>query len=93
VGFTEKYVYAGDAQALSGIDPADSGADAAHALHNCGKVDANVIRGMCTEVFGITHFGVQPRRSYDRFRWYAADVQRSPAKQRALDECNFSAHR
>src|SRR5438552_8068506 len=93
VRFTEKHIDAGGTQTLNGIDAADTGADAAPALHYRGKIDANIGGNWRAVVFGVTHLGVQPGRSYYRLRWYAADVQAAAAEQRSLDERDFGAHR
>ena len=56
--FAKKYVDADGAQALHGIDAANAGADAAHALHHRGKIDADIGRRLRTVVLGVAHFGV-----------------------------------
>ena len=91
--FTEKYIDAGGTQTLNGIDAADAGTDAVHPLHYCGKIDVDIGGNLRAVVFGVAHLGVQPGRSYDRLRWYAADVQTAAAEQRSLDERDFGAHR
>src|SRR4029077_11842761 len=75
VRFAEKYIDAGGAQTLNRIAAADAGANAAHALHHRGKIDADIGGNLRAVVLGIAHLGVQPGRSYDRFRRYATDVE------------------
>src|SRR5207302_3353945 len=82
--FTEKYIDAGGTQTLNGIDAADAGADAAHPLHYCGKIDMDIGGNLRAVVFGVAHLGVRPGRSYYRVWMSAAAAASGCASQRSL---------
>ena len=93
VRFAEKDIDTNGAQTLSRIEPADAGSDATHALHHCGKVDADIGGNLRAVVLGIAHLFVKTRGPDDRFRRDAADVQAAAAEQPPLDERDLRAHR
>ena len=89
----EEHVDSFRREARCRVDPAQTRADAPHALHGHRKIDPDAVGGVDAVACGIAHLGVQARAADEGLGRHAAVVQRVAAEQVAFDQRDPGAER